>query len=65
MFKHSFKFDLHFFYMNTRLSFDQNLRTIPALAEEQSIKFWVKVVNKCRTISKVHFASRFIQWIHE
>jgi len=28
-----------------RLIFAQNLRTIPALAEEQSIKFLFKVVN--------------------
>jgi len=40
-----------FFYKNnfirTRGSFfDQNSRTIPASAEEQSLKFWVKVVNK-------------------
>jgi len=28
-----------------RLLFDQNLRTIPSLAEEQSLKFSIKVVN--------------------
>jgi len=35
-----------FFYKNTRLSFAQNLRTIPASAEEQSLKFSIKVRNK-------------------
>jgi len=29
-----------------RLIFAQNLRTIPASAEEQSLKFAIKVVNK-------------------
>jgi len=41
---------LHFFYKNnfvrTRGSFSENLRTIPASAEEQSHKFSIKVVNK-------------------
>jgi len=36
----------YIFYENTRLIFAQNLRTIPASAEEQSLKFSVKVVNK-------------------
>jgi len=35
-----------FFYKNTRLIFAQNLRTIPASAEEQSLKFSAKIVNK-------------------
>jgi len=37
------------------------LRTIPATAEKRNLKFWVKSSeqnsSKCRTISKVHFAS--------
>jgi len=40
-------------FIRTRGSFfAQNLRTIPASAEEQNS-------SKCRTISKVHFASSF------
>jgi len=51
----------HFFYKNARFIFAQNLRTILASAEEQSLKLSIKVVNKtaafkCRTISKVHSA---------
>jgi len=47
-----------------RFIFAQNLRTISVSAQEQSLKFSIKVVNKllysskCRKISKVHFASR-------
>jgi len=37
---------LHSFYENMRLNFAQNLRTIPASAEEQILRFSVKVVNK-------------------
>jgi len=33
-------------YKNMRLIFAQNLRTIPALAEEQSLKLSIKEVNK-------------------
>jgi len=44
-----------------RLIFAQNLRTIPASAEEQSLKFSVQVLwtkqQQVRTISKVYFAS--------
>jgi len=47
-------------FKNTRLIFAQNLRTISASAEEQNIKFSVKIVyknsSKCRTCKK-HFAS--------
>jgi len=36
---------LHFFYKNKRLIFAQNVKTIPASAEEH-LKLSVKVVNK-------------------
>jgi len=42
--------------------FKNKLRTIPASAEEQSLKFSIKVVNKTATSRAqlvVHFASRF------
>jgi len=63
---------LHFFYKNNNIlqenkahfcsKFKNKLRTIPASAEEQILKFSLKVVNKtaaikCRTIRKAHFAS--------
>jgi len=35
----------YYFYKNTRLNFGQNLRTISASVEEQSLKFSIKVVN--------------------
>jgi len=44
------------FYKCTKLIFAQNLRTIPASAEEQSLKFSIKVVNKTAT-SAAHFAN--------
>jgi len=43
------------FYTNTRLIVSQNVRTIPASAEEQSFKFSIKVVNKTAAIA-VQFA---------
>jgi len=47
-----------------KLIFAQNLKTIPTSAEEKIFKFSVKIVNssKCRTISKLHFASRLLTY---
>jgi len=42
----SFKYKYTVLYKNTRLIFVQNLRTIPTSAEELSLKFSIKVVNK-------------------
>jgi len=46
--------------------FCSKFRNNPASAEEQSLKFSVKAVNKtvarCCTISKVHFASRLFKY---
>jgi len=58
-----------FFYKNTRLIFLKILEKIknnPASAEEQSLKFSVKVVNKTATSDaqfvKVHFALRLFTY---
>jgi len=45
----------------------EQIKNNPASAEEQSLKFLVKYCNeqssnKCRTISKVHFASRLFTY---
>jgi len=36
--------------MNTRLIFAQNLRTIPASAEEQNLKFLILRTNMCNNV---------------
>jgi len=43
------------FYKNRRIIFAQNLRTIPASADKQSLKFLIKVMNKT-TVSAAQFA---------
>jgi len=47
------------FYKNKRIIFAQNLRTIPTSADEQSLKIFIKVLNKTAA-SVAQFAKRIL-----